>query len=60
MNPGFYGEAPDLTTLDRDDNLIATMHMNDYYATIAEGWFDVPKGDVISGGSVMPAIFNLT
>lgn len=34
------------------------MHMNDYY-TIAEGWFDVPRADVISGGSVIPDVFNL-
>jgi uncharacterized protein (DUF1501 family) len=59
VNPGFYGDAPDLTTLDRDDNLIATTHMNDYYATIGEGWFDVPKAEVIAGGSVMQNVFDL-
>jgi uncharacterized protein (DUF1501 family) len=59
VNPGFYGETPDLTTLDRDDNLIASLHMNDYYATIAEGWFDIPRAEVIAGGSPIPGIFDL-
>ncbi len=59
VNPGFYGEAPDLRSLDRDDNLVASLHMNDYYATLAEGWFDIPRGEVISGGSVIPGVFDL-
>ena len=60
VNPGFYGETPDLTTLDRDDNVIASLHMNDYYATIAEGWFDVPRADVISGGTPIADLFDLS
>jgi hypothetical protein len=34
--------------------------MNDYYATIAEGWFDIPRADVVAGGSPIPGIFDLT
>ena len=60
VNPGFYGETPDLTALDRDDNIIASLHMNDYYATLAEDWFGVPKADVISGGTPIGGLFDLT
>lgn len=59
VNPGFHGDAPDLTTLDRDDNIIASLHMNDYYASIAESWFDVPRADVIKGGSPIANLFDL-
>ena len=44
-----YGEAPNLTKLD-DDNLVATSRFEDYYATIAEDWFDIAAGDVLPTG----------
>jgi uncharacterized protein (DUF1501 family) len=53
---GFYGDFPDLTDLDRDDNVKATVHMNDYYATLAEEWFGVPHAEVISGGTPINGI----
>jgi uncharacterized protein (DUF1501 family) len=56
--PGFYGSYPDLTQLDRDDNIVAAIAMNDYYATIAEGWFQVPSGEVISGGTALTGIVD--
>ncbi len=58
VNPGLYGAYPDLASLDRDDNLVATVHMNDYYATMAEGWFGVPTSDVLSGGTPLSGIFT--
>jgi len=30
---------PNPTALDGDDNVVATVHMNDHDATIAEQWF---------------------
>ena len=52
------GDYPDLTTLDRDDNIVATVHMNDYYATIAQKWFGVPSSEVISGGTPLTGIVD--
>jgi uncharacterized protein (DUF1501 family) len=60
VNPGFYGEVPDLTTLDRDDNIIASVHMDDYYATLAEGWFGVAASEVIAGGTPLAGVFDLS
>lgn len=56
--PGLYGQYPDLSALDDDGNLISTIHMNDYYATLAEGWFSVPSSDVISGGTALTGMFS--
>jgi uncharacterized protein (DUF1501 family) len=58
VNPGFYGAYPDLTTLDSDDNIIATIHMNDYYATLAEKWFGVASSEVVQGGSPINGIID--
>jgi hypothetical protein len=60
VNPGFHGEVPDLTTLDRDDNIIASVHMDDYYATLAEGWFGVAASEVIAGGTPLAGMFDLS
>ncbi|HVA87606.1 MAG TPA: DUF1501 domain-containing protein [Candidatus Saccharimonadales bacterium] len=46
---GLYGTYPSLTALDRSENLIATLSMSQYYATIAESWFGVPAPDVLRG-----------
>ena len=43
---GIHGEAPSLTDL-HDDNLVATVDFEEYYATIAERWFGIHCGDVI-------------
>lgn len=53
---GLFGEYPDLANLDRNDNLIATVSMADYYRTLAERWFGVPGSEVISGGSLIPGL----
>jgi len=51
---GLFGQYPSLTNLDDGDNLIATVSMTDYYATLAERWFGVPSSEVIPGGSLIP------
>lgn len=48
--PGIHGEAPSLTKLE-DDNLIATVDFEEYYATIAERWFGIPSGDVLDSNA---------
>jgi uncharacterized protein (DUF1501 family) len=49
VKPGIYGEASSLDKLDENDQLVATMGLDGYYATIAERWFEVPAGDVVAG-----------
>jgi uncharacterized protein (DUF1501 family) len=49
VRSGVYGELPRLDKLDNDDNLVATVTMTDYYATIAEQWFGIPANTVLSG-----------
>jgi uncharacterized protein (DUF1501 family) len=51
VNAGRYGEHPSLTSLDADDNLVATVGFDQYYATVAESWFGVPASDVLVGGT---------
>ncbi len=50
---GLFGEYPalDIDSLDRDQNLVATVSMADYYASLAEDWFGVPASSVIPGGT---------
>ena len=49
MQAGLYGEFPSLTKLSEDDEPIATVSFDQYYATVAETWFGVPAGDVLHG-----------
>ena len=48
---GLHGDAPDLNALDDDGNLVATMMVEEYYATIAEGWFGIPAASVLADGA---------
>lgn len=48
VNAGRYGAHPSLTELDGDDNLVATVGLDSYYATVAEGWFGVPAGELFA------------
>lgn len=47
VNAGRYGKQPSLTKL-VDDNLRVELNVSDYYATLAESWFGIPAGDVLS------------
>jgi uncharacterized protein (DUF1501 family) len=49
VQAGLYGEFPSLTKLSEDDEPIATVSFDQYYATVAEAWFGVPAGDVLHG-----------
>ncbi|MEO8692187.1 MAG: DUF1501 domain-containing protein [Acidimicrobiales bacterium] len=48
VKPGVHGDALSLTNLDEDDNFVATMMMDEYYATLAEKWFGVDANDVLA------------
>lgn len=47
---GVHGESPSLTRLD-DDNLIATVDFEEYYATIAEKWFGISSSLVLESAA---------
>jgi uncharacterized protein (DUF1501 family) len=49
VTPGLHGEFPRLDHLDDNDNLIATVNMTEYYATIAQHWLGVPADSVLPG-----------
>lgn len=49
VNAGLYGQHPSLTDLDEDDQLVATVGFDQYYATLAERWFGIPAGEVLPG-----------
>jgi uncharacterized protein (DUF1501 family) len=51
VHAGLYGEYPSLTKLDDNDDLVATVGFDQYYATIAEGWFGVPAADVLTAAA---------
>lgn len=58
VNAGLFGDAPDLARLDDDGNLVATTMLDDYYATIAEGWLGIDSGLVLpNGGTVISELF---
>lgn len=46
---GLYGEFPSLTKLSENDEPIATVSFDQYYATVAQSWFGVPAGDMLHG-----------
>jgi uncharacterized protein (DUF1501 family) len=47
VTSGLFGEHPSLDDLD-DDNLRATVGFDQYFATVAEGWFGVPSSELFS------------
>ncbi|MGE0305169.1 MAG: DUF1501 domain-containing protein [Acidimicrobiia bacterium] len=49
VKAGLYGEPSSLDKLSDNDQLVATMGLDQYYATIAEKWFDVPASEVLPG-----------
>ena len=49
VRAGLYGEFPSLTKLSENDEPIATVSFDQYYATVAQSWFGVPAGDVLHG-----------
>ena len=51
VKAGIHGEHPSLTKLDDNDDLVATVGFDAYYATVAERWFGVPATDVLLGAA---------
>ncbi len=49
VRPGLHGEAPSLDRLDGDQNLVAGVRLEEYFATVAEGWLGVPASEVLAG-----------
>ena len=43
---GRYGEAPSLTSLDDNDDLVATAPFEAYLGGVMEGWLGVPSSEV--------------
>lgn len=48
VHAGVYGQHPNWSTLDTNDNLKCTVTMGDYYATLAQ-WMGVNPTDVLAG-----------
>ncbi len=48
VTAGRHGEKPSLDDLDDDGNLVATVPLVDYYATLAESWLGVPNAMVLA------------
>ncbi|MEM8707893.1 MAG: DUF1501 domain-containing protein, partial [Actinomycetota bacterium] len=58
VNAGLFADAPALDRLDDDGNLVATTMLDDYYATIAQGWLGIDAGLVLpNGGTVINELF---
>ncbi len=57
VNNGRFGEHPSLKNLDENDNLVPTFTMDEYYATIAEGWLGVPASTLLTNAPpVVPGL----
>ncbi|HZP31603.1 MAG TPA: DUF1501 domain-containing protein [Acidimicrobiia bacterium] len=58
VNPGVYGSRPSWTNLDANGNLVSTVDIGQYYATLAS-WFGIHPGDVLPGNpSPIPGILG--
>ena len=60
VEAGRFGEHPSLADLDENDNLRPTLSMAEFYATLAEGWLEVPASDVLDNApSVVPGLLTV-
>ncbi len=56
---GRFGEHPSLAKLDENDNLVPTLSMSEFYATLGEGWLGVPASSVIDAAPpVVPGLLK--
>ena len=53
IDGGLYGEPLALNALDETDNLTASVNLDEYYATLAEGWFGISATEVLEGSPTM-------
>ncbi len=51
------GEAPSLTRLDRNDDLVAPIRFEDYLGGVVEGWLGVPATEVFDDGGTPLELF---
>lgn len=51
------GAQPSLSKLDDDGNLISTVGLDAFYATLAEGWLGIPASEVLEGNPELLATF---
>ena len=49
VNRGFYGEPPDLASLDQNGNLKYTVDFRSIYATVLDRWLGASSKDVLGG-----------
>jgi uncharacterized protein (DUF1501 family) len=47
VKPGRHGVAPNFAKLNEEGNVKATVSLDDYYATLAQGWLGVPTSEVL-------------
>ncbi len=47
VKPGRHGVAPNFSKLDQEGNVKATTSLDDYYATLAQGWLGIPTSEVL-------------
>ncbi len=51
VQPGVVGEDPGIDNLDDNGNLIATTPLENYYASVAQDWFETDSARVLTKGS---------
>jgi uncharacterized protein (DUF1501 family) len=47
VKPGRHGVAPNFSKRDDEGNVKATTALDDYYATLAQGWLGIPTSEVL-------------
>ena len=58
VNPGVYGATPSWTNLDNNGNLVSTVDIGQYYATLAS-WFGIHPGDILPNNpSPIPGLIS--
>jgi uncharacterized protein (DUF1501 family) len=57
VKPGRHGVAPDFGKRDEEGNVKATTSLDDYYATLAQGWLGIPTSEVLGKrGNVIDSV----
>ncbi len=60
VKPGRHGIACDFGKLDAEGNVKATVSLDDYYATLSQGWLGVPTSEVLDKrGTVIDGLLTV-
>jgi len=51
IQPGIVGDDPGISRLDENGNLVATAPLENYYASVAEDWFEIDGSRLLTQGS---------